>query len=105
MRTPYDIIIKPVITEASMSYGTASKANAGKQVKYTFKVCKTANKTQIKNAIEEIFEGIKVDCVNTMNVKGKLKRQGKTQGYTSSWKKAIITLAEGSKEIGKFEGI
>lgn len=105
MKTPYDIIIKPVITEKSMSYSTPSKSNAGNEKKYVFQVLKTANKTEIKKAMEEIFQGIKVKDVNTMHVKGKYKRQGKNEGYTSSWKKAIVTLTADSKEINKFEGI
>ncbi len=96
MKTPYDIIIKPIITENSMTL-TAEK-------KYTFKVDKRANKFQIKSAIEEIF-GVKVVAVNTLNVKGKPKRQGKHEGYRPDWKKAIVKLTAESKEIEFFEGM
>ena len=95
-RTAHDIILKPVITEESMM-GTAFK-------KYTFKVAKDANKAEIKNAIEEVF-GVKVAKVNTMNCKGHLRRYGRFQGYTPSWKKAIVTLAEGSDSIDFFDGL
>lgn len=96
MRTSFDVIIKPIVTENSMM-GTAEK-------KYTFKVDKGSNKTEIKDAIEKIF-GVKVLSVNTMNVKGKLKRQGKHAGYTADWKKAIVKLSDDSKEIEFFEGM
>lgn len=96
IKTAQDIIIKPVITERSME-GIASK-------KYTFKVAKTANKIEIARACEELF-GVKVAKVNTMNVKGHLKRQGRSEGYTSDWKKAIVTLTEDSKAIEFFEGM
>lgn len=92
-----DIIIKPIITERSME---------GIQIKkYTFKVAKDANKIEIAKAIEALFAGTKVQKVNTMNVKGHLRRQGRTEGYTSDWKKAIITLTEDSKGIEFFEGM
>ena len=91
-----DIIIRPVISEKSM-LGTAMK-------KYTFKVAKNANKIEIAKAVEELF-GVKVSKVNTLNVRGRLKRQGKTQGYTPSWKKAIVTLTEDSKSIEFFDGM
>lgn len=96
MRTSYDIIIRPVITETSMM-NTAEK-------KFTFEVAKDANKTEIKIAVEEIF-GVKVEKVNTLNVKGKYKRQGKSEGYTSSWKKAIVKLTAESKDIEFFAGM
>ena len=91
-----DIIIKPIITEKSMS-GNAIKM-------YTFKVNKNSNKIEIKKAVEELF-GVKVAKVNTFNVKGRLKRQGRTQGYTSDWKKAYVTLKKDSKAIEFFEGM
>lgn len=91
-----DIIIKPVITEKSMA-GAAEK-------KYTFKVAKTAGKIEIGKAVEEIF-GVKVKKVNTINVRGHFRRQGRTGGYTSAWKKAIVTLTEDSKTIEFFEGM
>lgn len=91
-----DIIIRPIITERSMS---------GMQIKkYTFEVKKDANKIEIAKAIEELF-GVNVLKVNTMNVRGRLRRQGRSEGYTSSWKKAIITLTEKSKPIEFFEGM
>ena len=98
MMSPYDIIIKPIITEASMD-------NIDRGV-YTFKVDRRANKSEIKKAIEVVFgEGVKVAKVNTMNVPGKLKRMGQNQGRTPSWKKAIVTLRPDSKDIEFFEGI
>lgn len=97
MKTPYDIILRPVVTESSMMMSADKK--------YTFEVDPRANKTQIKMAVEKIFEGVKVDSVNTLNVKGKPKRQGKFEGHRANWKKAIITLTENSKEITLFEGM
>ena len=92
----YDISIKPVITEGSM--------DATQEKKYTFKVAVDANKTEIKKAVEEIF-GVDVKKVNVMNVNGKLKRLGRTQGRTASYKKAIVTLTENSKEIEFFSNL
>ena len=92
----HDIIIRPIITEKSMM-GIAEK-------KYTFEVAKTATKIDIANAVEEAFK-VKVAMVNTVSVRGKLKRQGRTQGYTKSWKKAVVTLTEDSKSIEFFEGM
>lgn len=91
-----DIVLKPVITEESM-LGTAYK-------KYTFRVAKDANKIEIANAVEKLF-GVKVAKVNTINVRGRQKRQGTAVGFTSSWKKAIVTLTEDSKTIEFFEGM
>ena len=96
MKLAQDIILKPVITEESMM-GTAFK-------KYTFKVAPTANKTQVKLAVEEIF-GVEVAKVNIMNYDGKLKRMGRFAGYTPSYKKAIVTLTPDSKEIEFFQGL
>ncbi len=96
MKTAHDIIIKPIITEASM-------ANMGLK-KYTFKVDKNANKIEISNAIEKLF-GVKVSKVNTINVKGREKRVGANKGFTSSWKKAIVTLTPDSKGIEFFESM
>lgn len=92
----HDIIIRPIITEKSMM-GIAEK-------KYTFEVAQTATKIDIANAVEEAFK-VKVAKVNTVSVRGKLKRQGRTQGYTKSWKKAVVTLTEDSKSIEFFEGM
>lgn len=91
-----DIILKPVVTEKSM--------NLMADRKYTFIVHKDANKIQIKRAVEEIF-GVKVEKVYTMNYMGKLKRMGKYEGRTSSFKKAIVKLAPNSKGIEFFEGM
>ena len=96
MRTPYDVIIKPVISETSMDNAQVKK--------YTFKVATNANKTEVKKAIEEIFE-VQVDKVNIMNVRGKIKRMGKNVGKTAATKKAIVTLTEKSKEIEFFKGL
>lgn len=92
----HDIIIRPIITEKSMN-GIAEK-------KYTFEVAKTANKIEIAKAVEEAFK-VKVAKVNTVNVRGHLRRQGRTQGYTRSWKKAVVTLTQDSKNIEFFEGM
>ncbi|MFA5527920.1 MAG: 50S ribosomal protein L23 [Peptostreptococcales bacterium] len=94
--TAYDIIIKPIITETSMD-GIADK-------KYTFKVHKDANKTQVKIAVEEIF-GVKVEKVNIMNVQGKIKRMGRFVGKRPDTKKAIVKLTADSKEIEFFAGM
>ncbi len=92
----FDVIIKPLLSEKSY----ADIANK----KYTFIVRPDANKTEIKKAVEKVF-GVKVKNVNTSNVNGKLKRQGKTQGYTSDYKKAFVTLKEDSKAIEFFESL
>ena len=97
MKTPYDIIIKPVLTEKSYA-DMADK-------KFTFQVAVDANKTQIKQALESIFEGVKVDSVNTMRTIGKIKRQGRYSGRTPEVKKAIVTLKKDSKPIPFFEGM
>lgn len=94
--TARDIIIRPIITEKSIS-GVSDK-------KYTFEVEKSANKIEIAKAVEEIFK-VKVVKVNTVSVRGQLRRQGRTQGYTKSWKKAIVTLTPDSKSIEVFEGM
>lgn len=92
----FDIIISPVLTEKSYD-GIQAK-------KYTFKVAKSATKTQIKTAIEDIF-GVKVSKVNTVNVDGKKKRMGRSEGYTSDYKKAVVFLTEDSKAIEFFESL
>ncbi len=96
MKMVQDIIIKPIITEASMDK-LADK-------KYTFKVQKDATKPEIAKAVEEMF-GVKVACVNTINMKKKPKRLGVHFGYTSEWKKAIVQLTEDSKTIEFFDGL
>ena len=93
----YDVIIRPVITEKSM-------ADMGEK-KYTFLVHPEANKTQIKEAVEKMFEGTKVKSVNTINMDGKKKRRGVTVGKTAKTKKAIVALTEESKDIEIFEGL
>mgnify|MGYP006273560933 FL=1 len=95
-KEPRDILIKPVITENSMLKMEENNT-------YTFKVAKNANKVEIKTAIEEIFN-VKVDNVNTMNMRGKKRRLGRNEGKTSSWKKALVKLAEGDS-IEIFEGL
>ena len=71
---------------------------------YTFEVCKDANKIEIAKAVEELF-GVKVSKVNTLHVRGHMRRQGRYEGYTPSWKKAVVTLKEDSKPIEFFEGM
>lgn len=95
--TPYDIIIAPIVTERSMADAAEGK--------YTFRVAKKANKVQIRYAVEKAFEGVKVKKVNTINMRGKTKRTGMHVSKTSDWKKAIVTLAEDSKQIEFFEGV
>lgn len=96
MKTPYDVIIKPIISEMSM--------DEAHNKKYTFQVARGANRTQVKAAIEEIF-GVEVAKVNTMNVIGKVKRMGRNVGMTASTKKAVVTLTPKSKEIEFFQGL
>ena len=93
----YDVIIRPVITEKSM-------ADMGEK-KYTFLVHPEANKTQIKEAVEKMFEGTKVKSVNTIKNDGKKKRRGMVVGKTAKTKKAIVALTEESKDIEIFEGL
>ena len=94
MKTPYDIIIRPVITERSTDLQELNK--------YVFEVDKRANKTEIKQAVEAIF-GVKVAKVNTAIMPRKPKNYGRYSGYTKEWKKAIVTLAPNSKKIEMFE--
>ena len=96
MKTPYDVILKPVISEKSMDDAQAKK--------YTFKVATDANKTEVKLAVEEIF-GVEVAKVNIMNVVGKKKRMGRNVGKTAATKKAIVTLTPASKEIEFFQSL
>ena len=93
----YDVILKPVITEKSMEMMAEKK--------YTFLVNPDANKIQIREAVEKLFDGVKVKKINTMNQRGKNKRRGYTMGRTNAIKKAIVTLTEDSKDIEFFEGI
>ena len=97
MKTAYDIIIRPIITEQSMEDLDIKK--------YAFEVAKDANKVEIKKAIEEIF-GVTAITVTTLNVRGKEKRTGAyPKGKTASWKKAVVKLSEDSKNIELFEGM
>lgn len=93
----YDVILKPVVTEKSM--------NAMTDKKYTFLVHTQATKNQIKDAVEKMFAGTKVEKVNTMNMAGKKKRRGTTVGRTAKTKKAIVQLTQDSKDIEIFEGL
>ena len=96
MKFAQDIILKPIITEKSMD-GISNK-------RYTFKVAQGATKPEIAKAVEELF-GVEVAKVNTINMKKKPKRLGYHFGYTSEWKKAIVTLTASSKEIEFFNGL
>ena len=94
MKTGYDVVLRPIITENSMDMAAEKK--------YAFKVAADANKTEVRKAIEEIFD-VDVAKVNVLNVNGKKKRLGRTFGTTSSYKKAIVTLTPDSKEIELFQ--
>ena len=93
----YDVILKPVITEKSMA-GMGEK-------RYTFLVHPEANKSQVKEAVEKMFDGAKVKKVNTMNIPGKNRRRGAVVGKTAKTKKAIVWLTEDSKDIEIFTGL
>ena len=97
MKTAYDIILRPVITEQSME--------AADEKKYVFMVATDANKVEIKKAVEEIF-GVKVEKVNTIRMDGKVKRQGAyPKGRRAAYKKAMVKLTADSKTIEFFEGM
>lgn len=96
MKSQYDVILSPIVTERSMEIIDDNK--------YTFRVAKRANKAEIKDAVEKIF-GVQVASVNTVNMLGKTKRVGNKIGKRSDWKKAIVKLKEGSKTIEFFENI
>ena len=96
MKTPYDVVLKPVISEKSMEDAQVKK--------YTFKVAVDANKTEVKAAVEEIFD-VDVKKVNIMNVVGKKKRMGRNVGMTAATKKAVVTLTPASKEIEFFQSL
>ena len=97
MRTAYDIILRPVITEQSMEHIDIKK--------YVFEVARDSNKIEIAKAVEEIF-GVEVEKVTTMNIKGKEKRTGRyPAGHRSSRKKAVVRLTDESKTIEFFEGM
>ena len=93
----YDVILEPVVSEESM--------NAMADNKYTFLVAPEANKSQIKEAVEKMFDGAKVQSVNTINLDGKNRRRGVVTGKTAKKKKAIVQLTEDSKEIEIFQGL
>ena len=93
----YDVILKPVITEKSMA--------AMSEKKYTFLVHNEATKSQVKEAVEKMFAGTKVQSVNIMNCDGKNKRRGMVVGKTAKTKKAIVQLTADSKDIEIFEGL
>ncbi len=93
----YDVILRPVVTEKSMT--------AMAEKKYTFYVNPDATKSQIKEAVEKMFDGTKVAKVNTMNLNGKKKRRGMIYGRTAQRKKAIVQLTEDSADIQIFEGL
>ena len=97
MSNARDIIIRPIITEKSMQLMDAEN-------KITFEVAKGSNKTNVRQAVEEIFK-VKVAKVNTLHVRGQYRRQGRSEGYTRSWKKAVVTLTADSKNIEFFEGM
>ena len=96
MKSPYDVVLRPVLTE--QSYDNAQDK------KYTFIVAKNSNKTEIKKAVEQIFS-VEVQKVNTLNRKGKKKRMGRHEGYRPSTKRAIVKLTDSSKTIEFFEGM
>lgn len=96
MTYAHDIIIRPIISEQSMAQIADRK--------YTFVVAKCANKIEIKKAVEEIF-GVNVEKVTTINMAGKIKRMGRTEGRRAAWKKAVVKLTESSKTIEFFDGM
>lgn len=96
MKNPRDIIVRPIITERSMDDTAFNK--------YTFEVATNANKIEIKEAVETIFD-VKVEKVATMNMNGKVKRMGRFEGRRKNWKKAIVKLTADSKAIEFFEGV
>lgn len=93
----YDVILKPVLTEKAL--------NATEERKYFFYVHPDATKPQIREAVEKLFDGVKVEKVNTLNLKGKLRRRGRTQGYTKKRKKAIVKISAAGKAIELYEGL
>jgi large subunit ribosomal protein L23 len=93
----YDVILKPIVTEKSMSSMSDKK--------YSFSVHPQATKKQIKEAVEKMFAGVKVEKVNTMNLEGKNRRRGNVVGKTAQTKKAIVQLADDSADIEIFSGL
>ena len=96
MKTAHDIIVRPIITEASMAMGADKK--------YVFEVLPDSTKPEIASAVEELFK-VSVKSVNTINMKRKPKRYGVHSGYTKEWKKAVVTLKPDSKTIEFFDGM
>ncbi len=97
MKSVYDVIIRPIISEQSMEQNDIKK--------YAFEVARDANKIEIRKAVEEIFS-VKVLKVTTLNMQGKIKRTGRyPEGPRSAWKKAVVRLTEDSKSIEFFEGM
>ncbi|HAH79245.1 MAG TPA: 50S ribosomal protein L23 [Ruminococcaceae bacterium] len=94
--TAQEIVLRPIVTEKSMA-GVGNK-------KYTFEVAPDATKIDVARAVEALF-GVQVAKVNTVHVRGHLRRQGKTQGYTRAWKKAVVTLKPDSKSIEFFDSM
>ena len=103
MKSPYDIIRQPLITEKSTTLRDASHPAGGAEGLYCFKVAIGANKIEIARAVEQLFDKVKVADVRTSRVRGKVKRMGRFVGRRSDWKKAWVKLAPGSKEIEFFE--
>ena len=97
MKSAYDIIIRPIVTEASYSRVPSKQ--------YTFEVDSRATKPEIAKAIETVFEGTKVESVRVINCKAKPKNYGRYSGYTRTWKKAIVSLTDDSKTIAIFDDI
>jgi large subunit ribosomal protein L23 len=96
VKSPHDIIVKPLITESSMM--------DMEEKKYVFVVDRSANKIEIKKAVEDLFD-VKVDKVNVINYTGKMRRMGRNVGRRANWKKAFVKLTEDSKKIEFFEGM
>ena len=96
MKDPHDIIIRPLLSEKSY--------DNFENKKYTFAIAIDANRTEVKNAVQAVFD-VKVKKVNIVRVLGKMKRQGRTEGRRPSYKKAYVTLTEDSKPIEFFEGM
>ena len=99
----YDVIQKPLVTEKAMNLSAGMED--GSKRKYTFLVHPEATKVQIREAVEKMFDGAKVEKVNTMNCEGKNKRRGRTTGKTAKTKKAIVELTKDSKDIELFSSL
>ena len=97
MKTAYDVIVRPIVTERTMDMMQSKK--------YTFVVALKATKVEIKQAIETVFPGVEVEKVATMRYLGKVKRMGAHEGKRADWKKAVVTLSAKSKDIPFFEGM